>query len=128
MRREDKYPADWAQISLRIRYERAQGKCEWCGAPDKTYIKRNRGNLAIWELADTDFMGDQEWTSARYIFLTVAHFDHNTMNNDESNLFALCNRCHLNHDAHYHAENAKRTRQRKAQEAREQSGQMRLDI
>src|SRR5258708_5718493 len=25
------YPADWPAISYRIRFERAKGRCEWCG-------------------------------------------------------------------------------------------------
>lgn len=32
------------------------------------------------------------------IVLTIAHLDHNIENNDYSNLMALCQRCHLNHD------------------------------
>ncbi len=32
------------------------------------------------------------------IILTIAHLDNNVKNNDHSNLAALCQRCHLNHD------------------------------
>lgn len=28
----DLYPADWEELSRRIRFERAGGACEWCGA------------------------------------------------------------------------------------------------
>ena len=32
------------------------------------------------------------------VVLTVAHMDHNIRNNDYSNLRALCQLCHINHD------------------------------
>lgn len=35
---------------------------------------------------------------ATQIILTIAHLDHDIRNNDYSNLKALCQRCHLNHD------------------------------
>ena len=47
------------------------------------------------------------------IVLTVAHLDHNPANNDPSNLAALCQRCHLRHDAAQHAASARHTRDRK---------------
>jgi hypothetical protein len=47
------------------------------------------------------------------VVLTIAHLDHDTTNNDESNLKALCQKCHLQYDAKFHAENAKATRDRK---------------
>jgi hypothetical protein len=28
-----RYPADWPQISRRVRFERAGGRCEACGRP-----------------------------------------------------------------------------------------------
>jgi hypothetical protein len=33
--------------------------------------------------------------SSRHNPLTVHHFDHDTLNNDDSNLVCLCARCHL---------------------------------
>lgn len=121
-----KYPPNWKEISKRIRYERAKGKCEWCGAPDRTHIKRYRPNLGIWETCEPDFAGDVEWTKAAYIFLTVSHYDHDTTNNDDSNLYALCNRCHLTHDGKFHAVNAARTRAEKRRKQAENAGQMEL--
>ncbi|MDO7873985.1 hypothetical protein Q5H93_04505 [Hymenobacter sp. ASUV-10] len=32
------------------------------------------------------------------IVLTIAHLDHGLINHSDSNLAALCQRCHLNHD------------------------------
>lgn len=39
------------------------------------------------------------------VVLTISHTDHDITNNDMSNLKALCQRCHLRHDAPYHAMN-----------------------
>lgn len=41
MQRE-RYPADWEAISKRIRFERAKGCCEWCGAVNGSWKVRWR--------------------------------------------------------------------------------------
>lgn len=86
------YPDNWRELSKRIRFERAQNRCEWCGA-ENYQLHPVTGSKVI---------------------LTVAHVDHDPTNNDEANLAALCQRCHLRHDAKEHASNARRTRARKA--------------
>lgn len=78
------YPPDWPEISLRIR-ERAGGKCEWCPA----------------------IAGCQHPVTGAYVVLTVAHIDHDRSNSDDANLAALCQRCHLGHDAGLHARHRK---------------------
>jgi 5-methylcytosine-specific restriction endonuclease McrA len=70
------YPKDWKQISLRIRFERAGGRCEWCPAEN----------------------GKPHPVTGSKVALTVAHLDHNPSNNVDSNLAALCQKCHLNYD------------------------------
>lgn len=97
------YPADWKAISHRIRFGRAKGKCERCGAAHNEY-EMHDGKLVK-------------------IILTTAHLDHDPTHNDDSNLAALCQRCHLRHDARQHADNAAETRQRKRDES---TGQMKL--
>lgn len=47
------------------------------------------------------------------IVLTIAHLDHEKNNNADTNLRALCQRCHLVHDKDHHATNRKETRRRK---------------
>lgn len=84
------YPANWKEISKRIR-ERAGNKCEFCGAVN----------------------GEPHPVTGSKVVLTVAHLDHNPQNNDEGNLRALCQRCHLTYDAKHHAKNASRTRDEK---------------
>ncbi len=84
------YPKNWKQISLAIR-ERAQGKCEFCGA--KNYEPHPR--------------------TGSKVILTVAHLDHIPSNCNPENLKALCQRCHLTYDAKHHADNARKTRAEK---------------
>lgn len=55
------------------------------------------------------------------VVLTIAHLDHDIDNNADHNLAALCQRCHLTHDAQQHAANARQTRDRR-------SGQLALGL
>jgi len=80
-----KYPADWRSISARIRFVRAQNRCEICGA--ENYKPH----------PDT----------GKKVVLTVSHLNRDTSDNREENLKALCQSCHLNHDR---SDNAKRRR------------------
>jgi len=84
------YPANWREIRAAI-LQRANNACEWCGAVNHE---------------------PHPITRARVV-LTIAHLDHDVQNNDTSNLAALCQRCHLRHDAKLHARHAVETRQRK---------------
>ena len=95
-----RYPDDWEEISRRIRFGRANGCCEFCGAVH----------------------GEKHPETGSIVVLTVAHLDHDTTNNDESNLAALCQRCHLRYDADLHAQHAAETRRRRMEDA----GQLRL--
>lgn len=93
-----RYPADWKDISARIRFERAGGFCEckgecgahagWCGAAH----------------------GKAHPVTGSIVVLTVAHLDHTPENCSEANLRAMCQRCHLNYDREHHAETAYMTR------------------
>jgi len=51
--------------------------------------------------------GEHRWV---HIILTIAHLDHNPHHNDDLNLQALCQWCHLKHDVRFHHANARRTR------------------
>jgi hypothetical protein len=81
-----KYPKDWKQISRRIRFERAGGKCEWCGAENYQ---------------------PHPITGAKVV-LTVMHLDHDVNNNAEDNLKAACQKCHNSYDAKHRADNRKK--------------------
>ena len=72
----DLYPANWREISRDIRFNRADGCCEFCGAVNYT----------------------EHPTTGSIVVLTVAHLDHNPANCDYDNLKALCEKCHNAYD------------------------------
>lgn len=96
------YPNDWEKISNRIRFERAGGVCEWCGAVH----------------------GALHPVTGSRVVLTMAHLDHDPGNCDDDNLVALCQRCHLSYDAELHAQHAAETRRK----AMINAGQMELPL
>lgn len=120
-----KYPANWREISLRIR-ARAGNRCEQCDAPNGAWIRRRRNNPAIWEAATEGESANDIWMNPIRVVLSVAHLNHDTTINTDDNLKALCQRCHLAHDASYHASNAKQTRARKKDESARAAGQLSL--
>lgn len=98
------YPSNWKEISNYIRFTRAMGKCEWCDAVHK----------------------EPHPETGSMVILTVAHIDQNPRNNDQENLAALCQRCHLNHDRDQHNRNAAETRHKKRVKRDEERGQRRF--
>ena len=122
------YPKAWKAIRAQI-LVRARNKCERCGRPNGVAVlvcSDGAWNRFEWESA-----ADGEWRDADGEFtrnrsdedkavahvtktvLTVAHLDHDPTNNAPENLRALCQRCHLSHDAAERARNARRTRDMK---------------
>lgn len=85
------YPRCWKKISKFLRFYRAAGRCENCGAPHGGFWSDN----------------------GAYIVLTVAHLDHNPHNNHLRNLKVLCQRCHLAYDRSHHL-STRRANRRKA--------------
>lgn len=109
MRKEDYHP-DWKNISLATR-KRAGNECEWCGVPNGVYIIRHTTpttfkTIYVCGIEKQVPADDYTFTTKALaptfggvkIILTVAHLDRNRDNNEPSNLAALCQRCHLNHD------------------------------
>lgn len=94
----DRYPADWKDISLRIR-KRARWQCECKGECGKPHP---RGRC---ELGQGDRIGD-----CGKVVLTVAHLDHQPENCCDENLRAMCQGCHLRYDVDHHRETRARTR------------------
>ena len=100
-----RYPANWKEISLHIRVERAGNRCEWCKAENHA---------------------PHPFTNSRVV-LTVAHLGvphadgrpgnkHDKADCRPENLAALCARCHLNFDRPDHLVRAAATRERKRRE------------
>ena len=118
------YPRDWAKISRRVRFERANGLCEHCGKRHGEKVLQ--GPLGSWQRESQwyDARGRQihrppPWPSKhwwRHLFwygepprprlvkvvLHTAHLDHNPGNCEDTNLAALCQQCHLRYDAGLH--------------------------
>ena len=73
-----RYPKDWKIRSRFVRFVRARGCCEWCGAEH----------------------GKPHPVTASKVVLTTAHVhDHRPEAASLLNLAALCQRCHNRHDA-----------------------------
>ena len=103
------YPADWPELSRRIRFERAGGECERCGRPHGALLRvlpdgrwfnarvgtwrDRRGRAVRWP--DLEELSRQRTTR---VVLAAAHLDHDPTNNRLRNLRCLCQRCHLMHD------------------------------
>jgi hypothetical protein len=54
-----------------------------------------------------------EESGAVFIVLTVAHLDRDITHNNPDNLAALCQKCHLGHDARQHVETARHNREQR---------------
>lgn len=115
-----RYPKDWKAISRRIR-EAAGQRCQWCGVKNGAVGARDRGGT--WHDEDDIHHMNSDYGFALFggdfpkiirVVLTVAHLDHDTQNNADANLVALCQKCHLTYDRKHHQENAAKTRRRKA--------------
>ena len=72
-----RYSKDWKKRSRFIRFVRARNKCENCDAENY----------------------EPHPITGSKVILTVAHLDHDIINNSFFNLKALCQRCHLKYDA-----------------------------
>ena len=89
MKREN-YPADWERLSYRIRKVRALDRCECtgvCGLHDGRCDANN---------------AEPHPVTGSKVVLTVAHLDQDTWNNEDDNLCAMCQRCHLVYDRNYY--------------------------
>ena len=73
-----RYPKDWAARSRFVRFYRARNRCEWCGVHNYS-LRKDTGAVVV---------------------LTAAHvYDKRPEACGLLNLAALCQRCHLRHDA-----------------------------
>ena len=85
-----RYPDNWAAISRRIRFERAKGRCECTGECGRHKDIR----------CEAQHLCFHPETFSQVI-LTVAHLDQQPENCDDSNLKAMCQRCHNRLDGPY---------------------------
>lgn len=106
------YPQNWKEISKHRRFVVAGNRCEFCGV--ENYAK---GYWMDGEFVVTGNGNKPDYPAYKKIIrivLTTAHLDHNPQNNDDDNLRALCQRCHLIHDLSQHIRN-RRLRKLKGQ-------------
>ena len=88
-----RYPKGWKAISKRIRFDRAGSRCECrgeCGTDHQAEVGHNRCNAINYR--DHPITGSS-------VVLTVAHLNHVPEHCHDSNLRAMCQRCHLRYDA-----------------------------
>jgi hypothetical protein len=108
------YGSDWPDLSHRIRFVRAAGRCERCDRP--------HGRL-VYTLPDGSWLdpgvsdgwrndlGEPIGLPSRAellslqltrVVLTTAHIDHDPTHGDDMNLAGWCSRCHILHDMPHH--------------------------
>jgi hypothetical protein len=104
---KSKYPANWTEITERIKWERAGGRCEMLTLDGERCTARHGMR--------------HPWTGS-IVVLTTAHLDHDESNCDDENLRAACQCCHNRYDQAHRL----RTRQRRA--ARERRKQKELQF
>ena len=121
------YPIDWPELSRLVRFSRAKGRCERCRRPHGREVL-HLGNGVWWDKdaghwrdgngrrvrrlprpdalrpAQITFGGQQEPVGLRTtkVVLAGAHLNHDPGDNRKGNLAALCQRCHISHDAPEH--------------------------
>lgn len=110
-----RYPAEWPEISKRIRFGRADGRCECegeCGVDHARELSRIHG-FFVRHSRCFERHGEPHAITGSIVVLTVAHLDHTPENCDEDNLRAMCQRCHLALDRPRHIANARENRRRR---------------
>jgi|WetSurMetagenome_2_1015567.scaffolds.fasta_scaffold421611_2 hypothetical protein len=121
-------------VMIRARIlERANNRCEQCGAPNRAVIYRDGDSYVLdgqrYDASTSEHQGpapywEHDGLRATRIVLTVAHLDHGLDDHSDSNLKALCQRCHLAHYSAEHRTHSAETRRR----TREDAGQQRLPM
>jgi hypothetical protein len=116
------YPIDWPQLCGAIRFRRARGRCEECARPLLQRVfhlgdgRRGDAEISDWRdgqghrlrqrLRDDDLLARVRVTR---VVLAAAHRDHDTANNEDANLAAFCQRCHMLDDRDEHRRRRWRT-------------------
>lgn len=107
------YPIDWPELSKVIRFGRAKGRCEHCRRPHGRRVF-HLGDGRWWD-ADRRQWRDGQGRRVRApgagvasivrvtrVYIACAHLNHDPTDNAARNLAALCQRCHMIHDAAEH--------------------------
>lgn len=92
----DKYPDDWPEISRRIRFDRAGGRCECDGRCSHGGKRKCLADDAGRCLAQH---GRPNPATGSTVVLTVMHLEHDLTKNEDEDLMAGCQLCHNCYDA-----------------------------
>lgn len=87
-----RYPRDWNEISARIRFQRARGRCECTGHCGLTHLGGRCP--AVHEEIHPE--------TRSLVGLTTAHLNHTPEDVRDENLLAACQLCHLRIDHGHH--------------------------
>lgn len=102
---KDRYPPSWPEISRRIRFERAQGRCECTGECGADHAKEEPCWDDGWTRDDMETRcaaehGYSHPVTRSTVVLTVAHLPgHEVEDCGDEALKAMCQRCHNKMDA-----------------------------
>lgn len=124
------YPSNWEEIR-KNKLRQVNFRCEGCGVIDRAWGYRDAdGEFVMVSIADCLALDsgrppfNLDGHKIIEIVLTIAHADHDPSNNDPSNLFAWCQKCHLEHDHDHHIQ----SRYRNQKKGLEIAGQESLNI
>ena len=112
-----RYPKDWKEISARIRFDRAKGRCECDGRCGHDHGGRCEA-----------MHGMPHPVTGSKVVLTTMHLDHEPENCDEENLLAGCQKCHLSYDAEHHAKTRRATKEKERRRILDKAGQMQFEM
>ena len=93
---QKRYPENWAEISLRIRGDRAQWRCECAGECGRPVCGPDR--------CSARHMQPVPAGTGKLVILTTAHLNHTPEDCSDGNLRAMCQACHLSYDKDHHAQ------------------------
>lgn len=122
----NRYPADWPEVRARILRRAKVGsdafhytvgtlpRCECAGECERGTHRGRCPNV----------QGRPAYGTGSTVVLTIAHLDHIPEHNDDGNLKAMCQGCHLHYDREHHAGTRAATRRA----ALEAAGQQQLTI
>ena len=114
---KSRYPKDWKLISLRIRFERAGGRCECSGECGHDHGGRCNAKHGL-----------NHPVTGSSVVLTTAHLDHTPENCEDVNLRAMCQKCHLAYDADHHKASRLRRKDAERKLIVDRTGQMQFQM
>ena len=98
MKNKGLYAANWADMVRPSVLMRDGYKCRYCGVEHRHWYYTDQwGDLRPMHKDNVNSYLNKG-IKVQFIYLQVAHLDHNPANNDFSNLISLCCICHLKND------------------------------